>query len=281
MINPAVIEQLQPYIVTAWHGHRNDQDIPKQVRDVWYWKFMPPRGTAQSNVDLAIINPEGEVVYCFDAFHRPFTRPPLSLAQYTTREVQRAEQLLQLDRLPPRTNPISLPGLDGQRGVRVFVTLKDDRMIAYQAPIVEVVPLSDSDWHVLDYPEQPRQVNAMDLHKWLSQVYPAGIMERTNQLTKKVYRIASTEGALSLLPAQNDGATRRAILSGTVVLTDEGKDHFSYQGRIRVVLTYPLDQPEPSSLKGVFEGIYPRRDRIHNRTRQLPLVAAFESLPAK
>ncbi|SVD66406.1 uncharacterized protein METZ01_LOCUS419260, partial [marine metagenome] len=39
-----VLAQLRPYIVTSWHGHRNDVDIPDVVKTVWRRKFQPPRG---------------------------------------------------------------------------------------------------------------------------------------------------------------------------------------------------------------------------------------------
>ena len=281
MIDPAVIRQLQPFIVTSWHGHRNDTDLPKPVRDVWNWKFQILGGTRQSNVDLAVLAPDGRVMHSFDAFQRFSVRPGESLAQYTARELKRGLGLLDLADVPARNNPLRLPDLDGKKGIRIFVTLKDDRMRAYRAPIVEVVPLTTADWQLLKYPQQPRQLQARDLHKWLSQVYPPGIMERTNPQTKKVYAISSTEGTLSLVPAEGTGTLRQAILSGQVQFRDEGPDGFSYQGNLQVVLTYPVDQQQPSSLRGVFEGIYPRRDRFQNGNRQVPLEAVFESLPGK
>lgn len=61
--------------------------------------------------------------------------------------------------------------------------------------------------------------------------------------------------------------------------TDEGDDEFSYEGKLSVVLTYPHDKVEVSSLGGVFEGIYPRYDRMRNRNMQIPLLEAFESIP--
>ena len=281
MIDPAVIRQLQPFIVTAWHGHRNDVDIPKQVRDVWNWKFQVLGGTRQSNVDLAVLDPQGRVIHSFDAFARLPGRPGEGLAQYTARELQRGFGLLDLGDLPGRENPLALPDLDGKRGIRIFVTLKDDRLRAYQAPIVEVVPLGPDDWQALAYPRQPRQLEAMDLSQWLSQVYPPGVMERTNPRTKKVYAVTSTEGTLSLVPVETDGGLRQAILSGRVRFSDEGNDGFSYQGRLDIVLTYPPGQDQPDSLRGLFEGTYPRRDRIQNRNREIPLEAVFESLPRK
>ena len=111
-------------------------------------------------------------------------------------------------------------------------------------------------------------------------VYPPGVMERTSQQTKKVYQISKVEGSLTLEAAGSKGKTRYAILSGQVKLTDEGPDDFSYEGQLEIVLTYGSSQAKVVSLKGVFDGIYPRYSRVQERVRKIPLRAAFESLPA-
>ena len=40
----------------------------------------------------------------------------------------------------------------------------------------------------------------------------------------------------------------------------------------------PVTDPVEASLRGTFEGIYPRFDCMHNRQRNLPLRAALESI---
>ena len=115
--------------------------------------------------------------------------------------------------------------------------------------------------------------------KWLSQIYPPGVMERTNPRTKLAYKIKAVQGTLSLAPAGADAARRYATLSGTVRLTDEGEDKFSYEGKLNAVLTYKPGEQNVLSLRGVFEGEYPRYDRMRNRNYWIPLQAAFESLP--
>ncbi|HIF32802.1 MAG TPA: hypothetical protein EYG57_07240 [Planctomycetes bacterium] len=282
MINPEVIKQLEPFIVTSWHGHRNDSEIPAPVRIVWREKFAPqqqgrgPQRNQQSNVDLAVLNSKGQVVHWFDGMRHGPTREPL--AQYTARELQRAARFLKVDDWPPRNRPVELPELDRSRGIRVFVSLQDNRMTAYQAPVVEVVPLAEQDWKLLDYPVKNRTVDASNLKTWLSEVYPPGVMERTDPRTKMAYKIDKIEGKLGLAAAGSNKDQRYAVLSGSVRFTDEGGDDFSYGGKLEVVLSYELDSVKVKTLRGVFEGIYPRVDRKQNRTRRLPLQAVFESL---
>ena len=205
--------------------------------------------------------------------------PRNGLAKYTALELDKAIKQLSLEKAQRKENQLQLPDLDQARGIRVFVQLMDQRMKAYQAPVVEVVPLETDDWTPLDWPTEQRSVDASSLTKWLSQVYPPGVMERTNPQTKVAYKIKSVTGRLSLVSAGSDDNRRYAILSGDIRLTDDGIDEFSYEGKLEIVLTYKPDEPELQSLRGVFNGIYPRTDRMHNQTHRIPLQAVFESLP--
>ncbi len=269
----------------SWHGHRDDPNLPKPVQEVWRRKFSNRRAkNRQSNVDLAVLDSKGELVHWFDGFRRVEPQgfrggqKRESLGSYTERELQIA--LLGLDpaEIREKKHPLVLPGLEGP-GIRVFVQLLDDRMRAYRAPVVEAVALGKTDWKELEYPRKQRNVDAGKLKKWLSQVYPPGVMERTSQQTKKVYQISKVQGELTLEAAGSNGKTRYAILSGQIKLTDEGPGDFSYEGKLEIVLTYGSSQAKVLSLKGVFDGIYPRYSRVQERVRNIPLRAAFESLP--
>ena len=276
---------LRPFIAVSWHGHRDDRNLPAPVREVWSQKFNGKRVKGkQSNVDLAVLDARGRLVHWFDGFRRTAPRrfgggrKRESLGDYTVKELKKALAELDLARMPAKKHPVKLPSLD-EPGIRVFVRLLDDRMRAYRAPVVEAVALEKADWKPLEYPRKKRRMDASALKKWLSQVYPPGVMERTSQQTKKAYQISKVEGSLALAPAGSKGKTRYALLSGKVKLTDEGPGDFSYEGQLEVVLTYGPSQSKVLSLRGVFDAIYPRYRRIHNRVREIPLQAAFESLP--
>lgn len=277
-----MLARLQPYIVTSWHGHRNDSDIPAAVKTVWRWKFQPPRGNfgeRQSNVDLALLNPDGVVVHTFDAARTEQYGRRGFIEQHTAHQLRRAAPFLGLGKATAKERPVKLPTLGGQRGMRVLVSLRDDRMRAYRAPVVEVVPMTKADWKPLAWPAKERTVPASALKPWLSQIYPPGVMERTNPQTKVVYAIKSTEGDLKLTPIAAADGKRQALLRGVVRLTDEGPDDFSFQGIIEAVLTYKKGEATPHTLRGYFDGLYPRNDRLHRDIRWLPLQAALESIP--
>ena len=106
-----MLAQLQPYIVTSWHGHRNDADIPAAVKTVWRWKFQTPRGgfqQRQSNVDLALLNSEGVLVHTFDAAqNEQYARG--GIQQFTVRELNRAAPFLGLGKTPAAPDPKGTP----------------------------------------------------------------------------------------------------------------------------------------------------------------------------
>ena len=174
---------------------------------------------------------------------------------------------------------MKLPDLGGEPGIRLLVSLRDERMPAYRAPVVEVVPMAKTDWKPLVWPDKERVVPAATLKSWLAQIFPPGVLERTNPVTKVVYAIKAVEGKLKLSPLKSEGEDRQAILSGVVRLIDEGPGEFSYQGILEVVLTYGKGETSPQTLCGYFDGLYPRSDRMHRDIRWLPLQAAIESIP--
>lgn len=304
-----MVRALQPYIVTSWHGHRDDPDLPEAVQTVWQQKFaaghkprprslpakqFEPRSPdehrqRQSNVDIAILDADGNVVHSFDAFKfdafkRSGSGPATqTLAAYTAGEIEFATGQLELTTRRRTVRPVVLPDLAGAPAVRILCTLQDNRMRAYRAPTVEVVPITTDERQLLAWSAKPRTVDAAQLKNWLAQIYPPGVMERTNPQTKEAYRIESVTGTLTLTPAGRRGKHRLMILAGTITLTDEGEDHFSdahfsYGGTLELLLAYPEGSDSFSGLRGTFEGIYPRFDRMHNQQRNLPLRAALESI---
>jgi hypothetical protein len=157
-------------------------------------------------------------------------------------------------------------------GVRLFVRLNDEKdPIRSQMPVVEVVPMKAEEWKALALPEKAREVEAAVLKRWLVQLYPAGI--RTADQSKPFTRIS---GSLRLESAGADRAGRYALLRGKIQLAKGGDQESAFEGTLRAVLTYGLDDPEVKSVRAVVEGAYLYRLR---KTQRMPLVAAVESRP--
>ncbi len=282
--DPAVVGLLQPFVFTSWHGHRNDPDLPAAVKEIFDWKFHPgqPPGE-QSNVDIALLNPKGRIVHSFDSypFGRPDGRPDQSLPEYYLAELRKGRAKLGLAEAAGATRELALPALEdaGARGMRVITRFAENRMVAYQAPVVEAVPFGEAVWQGLAYPGEKRTVQAELLKPALAQIYPPGVMERTDSRTKVAFHIAEVSGDLQLSAAGSAGALRYALLEGKIRLTDSGGDGFQYEGRLRLVLAYEANEQTPTWVRGIFEGTYPRKDPRRNDTRQLGLTAVLESLP--
>ncbi len=284
LARPAVAGALDGIVVTAWHGHRNDAELPRQVKEVWAEKFAPGQAKGgQSNVDVAMLDAAGNVVRWFDSLEHSGGRMELRgdrVEAYWERMLSAARSELKLPAAVATASKLRLPeGQPGQSGVRVFAWLEDPGMPAYAAPIVEVVAMADQDWAAFVMPEKSRQVDAAAALPWLRQVYPPGVMERTNQQTKFPFTIARAEGELVFEPAGTKNGETFALLSGKVTLFDTGADGFCFVGDLTVVLTWKTGHVTPASMRGVFAGTYPRTAGPNGR-REFPMRAVFESLPA-
>ena len=284
MSDPRVVTALRPFVLTHWFGHRNDRDIPEIVREVWSKKFQPgrdQRSTRQSNVDFVLLDSNGKLVHWFDAVGSARYGRPGSIVTNTLEQLRQGIARL---RLKPGSsshiNSVSLKLPDarpGQGGMRVFVRLDDRRMPAYRLPVVEFVELASEDWTPLAWPERPRTVDASSLGKWLKQVYPPGVMERVDPVTKHPFTITSVSGRLTLTRATPDDKSRYAVASGRVRLVDSGGDGFAFEGDLDLVITYGKQSAKVQTVRGVFRGTYPRLDRPRQTTRHIPLEAVFES----
>ena len=78
-----------------------------------------------------------------------------AIQQYTAGQLHRAAPYLDLNNRPANERPVKLPDLGGERGIRLLVSLRDERMPAYRAPVVEVVPMVKADWKPLAWPDNP------------------------------------------------------------------------------------------------------------------------------
>tara|TARA_Y100000758_G_scaffold289536_1_gene242404 strand:- start:3085 stop:3546 length:462 start_codon:yes stop_codon:yes gene_type:complete len=152
-------------------------------------------------------------------------------------------------------------------------------MPAYRMPVVEVVDMAKADWKDLAWPTVNRTVDAAKMKKWLMEVYPPGVMERVDRDTKKAFSITGVSGKLLLTASTSSQHHRHAVAIGRVRLSDSGNDGFGYEGTLELVMTYAKDSPDVVSMRGFFQGSYPRRDRIRQTTRMVPLEAVFESRP--
>lgn len=273
---------LKEFVVVSWHGHRDDKDIPQVVQDVWAAKFKAgPGGGQQSNVDACVLDAQGKLVRKWDAMAprgergKGDTLRGDPLPRHWRENLTEARKSLGLGE-PGEPRAVKLPGLPegSDSGIRVFTRLNDKGMPAYYAPVVELAPMSEEDWELLALPAKTAKLSASALLPWLSKMFPGGVMERTDQETKKVYDVTGAAGDLALEPAGAKGETKFALLHGKVTLTDSGGGDFSYSGELCVVVEYRGGKV--SGLKGVFEGTYPRKGPQGSGGFEFELTGVFE-----
>ena len=284
LADPTVVGLLQPFLVTFWYGHRDD-DPPAEIRAyVFRPDFGPGLGGGTSNVKLLVLDSQGRFVDVFDSMPGRGSPGPWheTMPRYFAERLRRVRDQLGLSSAKTTLREARLPDRKGdERAVRVFVRLDDPGMRAYYAPVVEVATPAADAWESLAFPEKPRTLSAGVLQACFRHVYPPGVMERQNKQTMYHWRIAKTDGTLALEPAGSDGHARYALIRGKVRLTDEGPDGFSFDGAFAAVLTYEPGNSSPRSLRGTFEAVYPREDRARGVVRRFPLTAVLESLPTE
>ncbi|MBI3096716.1 MAG: hypothetical protein HYY93_00490 [Planctomycetes bacterium] len=281
LADPTVVGLLQPFMVTFWYGHPDD-DPPAELLP--YLRPGPDVRLAggRSNVKALVMDADGTVVDAFDSMPDRARQGPFheSMPAWFEERLSMAREKLGIAPGKGSPRPLELPEAPkGERGIRVFVRLKDPGMPAYYAPVVEVATPTEADWKTMDHPDKARAVDASALKSAFKFMYPPGVMERQDKRTMIAWGVKDAEGTLTLSPAGSKGPERYALLKGKVRLTDEGPDGFSYEGDFEAVLTYAADKPEAVSLRGTYLAEYPRKDPKSDRPRRMPLVVAIESVP--
>jgi hypothetical protein len=256
--NPEILELLQPFVVTWWHG-ASEADMPPDVKEAFTLSKLDSR---RLNVFALILDHEGRVVHGYQGL--PATAYKAEIARGLARLG------LPAGKAPEKKRPTVLPDLKAATpgvpaGVRIFVRHQETK------PVVEVVPMKAEEWKALSFPERAKAIDAKALRQWLVQLYPPGISPADE---RKPFREIS--GSLELVPAGADKHGRYALLRGKVRLAKGDDTESAFEGLLQAVVTYRHGAPEVQSVRGVVEGDYLYRIR---GTDRLPLKVAIESRP--
>ena len=270
----SVIEILKPFIVTSWTG-RSTRTAPAEVRAVYdqVRKRMP------SNIVLFVLDSDARVVDAFVPFPEGNIRSlgfnSSRMGTYVRDKIASAIDGMDLPRVKRSEEEVHPPDIDDlgyKEGLRIFLSLESRLKGNYKMPTVEVVPLTKGEKKALAYSKKSKSVDAVDLKGWLEQIYPPAIMERTGY-------IKSISGMLTLTPAGSKGNRRFALLEGEVQFLFDDAKGTRYKGDLSLVLSYPKDSSNFMTVRGVFEGVYPKSDRMQKRTMDIRMTAALESRP--
>jgi hypothetical protein len=194
---------------------------------------------------------------------------------YFRQELQRANRLLG-DSLPnPKSTPGALPTIDGPihpAGVRIILSLGENRLGHFRVPVVETVKISDDQRSALAYSANPRTIKAQVLQSWLAQIYPPAVMDGHGGMR-------SISGELTWTPAGRDQSHRFATLRGSVRFELDNRERISYQGPLDLVLSYSQDNDSLETLCGILQTRFPRNDQRGHPVERVSMTATLQSTP--
>lgn len=277
--HPAVLETLRPFIVVSWNG-TSTREMPEDIWQIYRAGNLGDRGGA---IRLFVLNPNGELVRAFFPFAGPspatlgFDQEKMGLflkeqidkatAQLDLSGVKTTKPELRLPEVGPNSDVTQMPA-----GVRILLSLKHPFANAFRVPVVETVANTSAEEELLHYPQQPRIIAANSLKRWLAQIYPPAMMERSG-------RIVDISGDLKFRPAGSEKNEQLAILQGTVYFTFDDARQTRYQGDLAMTLRYTENGQQMKSFRGMFRGIFPKWDKQGKGLAKILMQGILESLP--
>ncbi len=252
--------------MTHWNGNRMEK-MPAEIRK------MCERARATGKPEPILLffhDPEGRLVKTVSPVVHELIeqrRPLDTMYEKLLGELKSIAKETKASESASLKAALHLP--DVADGVRIYLKVKagNRRPGNYLVPAVEAVAANSNEKGALAWPSRSTQVDAARLSRWLEQVYPPAIMERTGKVT-------AVSGSLTLSPVASD---RTAILKGEAELTlDDGRDS-RYRVAVEAVLTYGTDGDTYRSLRGVCRGTYSRREG--GGTVSMEMTVAIESRP--
>ena len=188
-------------------------------------------------------------------------------AQMDLSGVKTAEPKLRLPEIGPNSKVTQMPA-----GVRILLSLKHPFASTFRVPVVETVVNTAAEEELLHYPQQPKTIAANSLKRWLEQIYPPAMMERSG-------RIVGISGDLNFRPAGSEKNEQLAILQGTVHFTFDDARQTRYQGSLAMTFRYTDEGQQMESFRGLYRGIFPKWDKQGKGLAKILMQGVLESRP--
>ena len=279
--HPDVVSTLRPFIMVSWNG-TSTRDFPEDVGTLYRQADLPRDG---GPIRLFVLNPEGQLEAAFFPFagQSPATLgfDQQRMGTFLKQEIRKASAGMDLSKTRVASRQLKLPALAALKaptvsqmpaGVRILLSLEHPFSNSYRVPVIETVAVNAAEEKALQYPETTRRVPAQSLTRWLEQLYPPGMMERSG-------RILDVEGSLLFRPAGSDDQARYAILQGTVYFTFDDARKTRYEGTVAVAFRYARNAEKMKSFRGIYRGIFPKQDKQGKGEARILMQAVLESLP--
>jgi hypothetical protein len=262
----SIIKVLRPCIVTSWTG-KSTRTAPPEIKAV----YRQLKKEYRFNIVLFVLDPDGKVVDAFLPFRETGGRMKgTQIVQAGSWLRDRIAGALKKTKVHSRASAkekINAPDIDDlglEEGIRLTILFDPERGGNYKMPTVEVVPFLASEKKVLSRAKSGREFDASKLQGWLEQVFPPGIMNSTGKMKR-------VSGKLILSPA----GRRNSILRGEVTFQYDDEAGTIYKGTLELVISHS----ERVGVKGILEGMYPKKDRRHHDTNEIGMTVLIESRP--
>lgn len=225
----------------------------------------------ESNLLCLILSEKGKLVRAFQPWGgktlHDMKFDPERMGAALLAEIEKATAKMKLP-APSKGESLRLP--DTERGVRVFVKIdtRKDSLPQYRVPTVSAIAVTEEERKALAYSAESREIDAAVFGRWFEQACPPAVMDGAGGIRK-------VEGKLTLSPV---GKTRAVVVRGDIGILLDNRAGTWIRGTLEGVVRYSGDSPDYSSLRFLFEGIFPK-DRNRGNPAKLPIVVAIESRP--
>lgn len=261
-------QALNPYIVTLWNG-REPEDAPEDVQ-----QLLRQRGRhQQSNILVFVLDSQGNYVHSFDGMtdRHPGNIGDIKkrMPSYFLEQLADAGKQLGIpDQQRQRTATAHLP-TTAEPGIRLFVSLGENRLQHFAVPVVEAVAFQDTEKQTLRYQTGKQSIDAKVIQRWLAPMYPPAVMDGHGNLDK-------VAGTLEYQTAGESATHRYAILRGTVQLYLDNTTRISYQGPLDLVLRYSKTSDALEAVWGTYSTRVPRHNQQGKAVETVTMTVAIE-----
>lgn len=154
-------------------------------------------------------------------------------------------------------------------GLRLYLTLGENRMQHFAVPVVEAVTLGEAEKKALRYRAESFTLDATSLQRWLAPIYPPAVMDGHGGME-------SITGTLRVTPAGSSATHRYALVKGTIRFQLDNTSRISYSGPLELLCRYPVGSDELDAVWGTMKTSIPRHNQQGKTVETVSLTVAIE-----
>jgi hypothetical protein len=225
-----------------------------------------------SNILVFVLDHTGRYVHSFDGMTDRHPAPMGDLKKrmpgYFVQELERAARTMGFTKTTAAAKTRHLPTTT-EPGLRLYLTLGENRMQHFAVPVVEAVTYGDAEKGTLRYRSEAYTLEATALQRWFAPIYPPAVMDGHGGMER-------VSGTLSVTPAGSSTTHRYAIVKGTFRFQLDNTSRITYAGPVELLCRYPKDSVELDAVWGVLKTSIPRHNQQGRTVETVSLTVAIE-----